>query len=194
MFNLFLSGFFTNPVVIIIIIIILLIVVWLIGGYNSLLSGKIKVEEAESGIDVALTKRYDALTKIVETVKGYAKHEKETLEKVIQMRNANFSNATIAEKQEITKQMDEAMKAINVVVERYPDLKANENFKQLQTMIADIEEHLQAARRVYNANVSAYNYKVQRFPTNILANLFNFKTFEFFQVEDYKRKDVEIKF
>jgi LemA protein len=184
-----------EPIIIIVLVIVGVLLIWLATGYNSLQSGKIKVEEAESGIDVALTKRFDVLTKMVETVKGYAKHEKETLEKVIEMRNSvNLRNASIGDKQEITKSMDQAMRAINVVVEQYPDLKANENFKQLQLSISDVEEHLQAARRVYNANVSSYNQKVQMFPSNILAGLFHFTTKEFFEAEDFKRNDVEIKF
>ena len=171
------------------------ILIWVISSYNSLKSAKIKVNEAESGIDVALTKRFDVLTKMVDTVQGYAKHEKETLEKVIALRNSvHLNNASIKEKQDISNQMDEAMRAINVIVEQYPDLKANENFKQLQVSISDVEEHLQAARRVYNSNVSNYNHKVQLFPSNIIASMFHFEAQEFFIAEEYKRNDVEINF
>ncbi len=176
-------------------IIVFFILLWIIGGYNSLQTGKIKVNEAESGIDVALTKRFDVLTKMVDVVKGYAKHERETLEKVIALRNSvHLDQASIQDKQKIVTQMDEAMRAINVVVEQYPDLKASENFKQLQMSISDVEEHLQAARRVYNANVSAYNQKVQLFPSNIIAGMFHFTSREFFEAEEYKRKDVEMNF
>ncbi len=182
-------------ILIIIAVIVFIVFLWVVGGYNSLQSGKIKVDEAESGIDVALTKRFDVLTKMIEVVKGYAKHEQETLEKVIALRNSvHLGNVSMQEKQQIVSQMDEALRAINVVVEQYPDLKANENFKHLQMTIADVEEHLQAARRVYNANVSAYNHKVQLFPSNIIAGMFHFTVREFFEVEEYKRKDVEIKF
>ncbi|MDF2700274.1 MAG: transrane protein LemA [Haloplasmataceae bacterium] len=175
--------------------IVVIFLLWLAGGYNSLQTGKIKVEEAESGIDVALTKRFDVLTKMIEVVKGYAKHEQETLEKVISLRNqVHLNSASIQEKQQIVTQMDQAMRAINVVVEQYPDLKANDNFKHLQVTIADVEEHLQAARRVYNANVSSYNQKVQLFPSNIIANMFHFTTRQFFEAEEFKRKDVEMKF
>ncbi|QVK18092.1 LemA family protein [Mycoplasmatota bacterium] len=184
-----------TTILIIIAVIVIFIILWIAGGYNSLQAGKIKVDEAESGIDVALTKRFDVLTKMVEVVKGYAKHERETLEKVIAMRNSvNLGNSSIEEKQKMVTQMDAAMRAINVVVEQYPDLKANDNFKQLQMTISDVEEHLQAARRVYNANVSAYNQKVQLFPSNIIAGMFHFTTREFFEAEEFKRKDVEIKF
>ncbi len=187
-----------NPGIVVLIIvgiILFIILVWVAGGYNSLQSGKIKVNEAESGIDVALTKRFDVLTKMVEVVKGYAKHEKETLEKVVELRNSvKLPNASIQEKQQIVTQMDQAMRAINVVVEQYPDLKANENFKHLQVTISDVEEHLQAARRVYNANVSYYNQKVQLFPSNIIAGMFHFTTREFFEAEEFKRQDVEMKF
>lgn len=171
-----------------------ILLIWIIAAYNGLQKGKIKVEEAESGIDVALTKRYDVLTKMVDTVKGYMKHEQETLEKIVAMRNINFRNSSIEEKQAIAQQMDEAVRAINVVVEQYPDLKANQNFTHLQSSITDVEEHLQAARRLYNANVSSYNQKVKLFPSSIVANLFNFGVIEFFETEDFKRQDVEIKF
>lgn len=183
------------PWLIILVVVVLIILLWLITSYNGLQTGKIKVEEAESGIDVALTKRFDVLTKMVDVVKGYAKHEKETLENVIAMRNkVHLPKASIKEKQEIASQMDQAMKAINVVVEQYPELKANENFKHLQMTIADVEEHLQAARRVYNANVSSFNQKVQLFPSNIVAGMFHFTTKEFFEAEEFKRQDVEMKF
>ncbi|NLG82029.1 MAG: LemA family protein [Bacilli bacterium] len=185
-----------GPVLVILAIILLILVVWFIAGYNTLQSLKIKINEAESGIDVALTKRYDLLTKMIEVVKGYAKHEKETLEEVIKLRNAihDVDKSTFEQKQEYAKQMDQAFKTINVIVEQYPELKASENFKQLQLAIIDCEEHLQAARRVYNANVSEYNHKVQLFPSNIIAGVFKFKMREFFESEEYKRKDVEIKF
>lgn len=153
-----------------------ILLIWIVGSYNGLQSARIKVNEAESGIDVALTKRFDVLTKLVEVVKGYAKHEKETLEKVIALRNSvHLGKASIGEKQEIVRQTDELLRSINVIVEQYPDLKASENFKQLQHAIADVEEHLQAARRVYNNNVSHYNHKVQLFPSNIVASMFRFQ-------------------
>ncbi|HEY8365341.1 MAG TPA: LemA family protein [Haloplasmataceae bacterium] len=184
-----------EPIYIVIGVIVLLIIIWLVSGYNALQGARIKVDEAESGIDVALTKRFDVLTKMVEVVKGYAKHEQETLEKVIALRNSvHLDKASIKEKQELSTQMDQALRAVNVIVEQYPDLKASENFKQLQMSITDVEEHLQAARRVYNSNVSNYNHKVQLFPSNIIANLFRFETREFFNAEEYKRQDVEIKF
>lgn len=184
-----------DPILIVVLVVLAIIVLSLIIGYNGLQTGKIKVDEAESGIDVALTKRFDVLTKMIEVVKGYAKHEKDTLEDVVRMRNqVHLGNSSINEKQEITKQMDQAKRAINVLVEQYPELKANESFKQLQVSISDVEEHLQAARRVYNANVSSYNQKVQLFPSNIVAKLFNFSVREFFEAEEFKRKDVEIKF
>jgi len=187
-----------DPIIVLLLIIgaiLFIFVLWIAGGYNSLQTGKIKVEEAESGIDVALTKRFDVLTKMLEVVKGYAKHEQETLEKVIALRNSvHLGSTSIQDKQKIMNQMDDAMRAINVVVEQYPDLKASENFKQLQMSIADVEEHLQAARRVYNANVSAYNQKVQLFPSNIIAGMFHFATREFFEAEEFKRKDVDMKF
>ena len=175
--------------------VVFILLIWIIASYNGLQGAKIKVNEAESGIDVALTKRFDVLTKLVEVVKGYAKHEKETLEKVIALRNSvHLGKASIGEKQEIVRQTDELLRSINVIVEQYPDLKASENFKQLQLAIADVEEHLQAARRVYNNNVSHYNHKVHLFPSNIVASMFRFQPREFFIADEYKRGDVEINF
>lgn len=176
------------------VIIVVIILFWIIGIYNSLKRMSIKIDEAESGIDIALTKRFDVLTKMIETVKGYAKHEKETLENVIKMRNQVHGSTTMSEKQQLNTQMNEAMRAINVVVEQYPDLKASENFQHLQASITDVEEHLQASRRSYNSNVSLYNQKVQIVPSNIVASMFNFTTRDFFEAEERKREDVDINF
>jgi LemA protein len=183
-----------SPLIIILIVIIGIILIWLATGYNSLLSGKIKVEEAESGIDVALTKRFDVLTQMIVIVKGYVKQEDKTLEKIIDSHSVNIRQSSIEEKQEITQLMDQAMRAIHVFVEQYPDLKTNDDLIQLQLAISDVEEHLQAARRVYNANVSSYNQKVQVFPSKLLASLFHYSTKEFFEADDFKRNELEIKF
>ncbi|ERJ12345.1 LemA family protein [Haloplasma contractile] len=176
-----------------VLIVVGILVLWFATTYNGLQRTNIKIDEAESGIDVALTKRFDVLTKMIEVVKGYAKHEKETLEKVVSMRTPN-KGASLKEKQEMVSQMNEAMHAINVVVEQYPDLKANENFKHLQFAINDVEEHLQAARRVYNANVSVFNQRCRVFPSNIVAGMLHFSERDFFEAEERKKEDVEIKF
>ena len=135
---------------VIVLILIAVVVISIIVMSNNLNKALVKIDEADSGIDVALTKRYDVLTKMIETVKGYAKHEKEVLFDVVKIRKG----MTIEEKNEANKQMDETLSKINVLAENYPDLKASENFKTLQDSITDVEEHLQAARRLYNANIS----------------------------------------
>lgn len=173
---------------IIIILIIIIIMIAYISISNSLNRAIVKIDEASSGIDVALTKRYDVLTKMIDVVKGYTKYEKETLFKVIELRK----NMTIEEKNEANAQMEETLSKINVLAENYPELKASENYKTLQQSIMDVEEHLQAARRLYNANVSSYNQKIVTFPSSIIANNKGLTKKEFFNASDEKREDVKI--
>jgi LemA protein len=175
---------------VIVLIIIAVVVISIIVMSNNLNKALVKIDEADSGIDVALTKRYDVLTKMIETVKGYAKHEKEVLFDVVKIRKG----MTIEEKNEANKQMDETLSKINVLAENYPDLKASENFKTLQDSITDVEEHLQAARRLYNANISSYNQMIVTFPISIIAGTKGLTKREFFVAEEHKKQDVEIKF
>lgn len=175
---------------IIVLVLIAVVVISIIVMSNNLNKALVKIDEADSGIDVALTKRYDVLTKMIETVKGYAKHEKEVLFDVVKIRKG----MTIEEKNEANKQMDETLSKINVLAENYPDLKASENFKTLQDSITDVEEHLQAARRLYNANISSYNQMIVTFPISIIAGTKGLTKREFFVAEEHKKQDVEIKF
>ena len=175
---------------IIVLVLIAVVVISIIVMSNNLNKALVKIDEADSGIDVALTKRYDVLTKMIETVKGYAKHEKEVLFDVVKIRKG----MTIEEKNEANKQMDETMSKINVLAESYPDLKASENFKTLQDSITDVEEHLQAARRLYNANISSYNQMIVTFPISIIAGTKGLSKREFFVAEEHKKQDVQIKF
>lgn len=175
---------------IIVLVLIAVVVISIIVMSNNLNKALVKIDEASSGIDVALTKRYDVLTKMIETVKGYAKHEKEVLFDVVKIRKG----MTIEEKNEANKQMDETLSKINVLAENYPDLKASENFKTLQDSITDVEEHLQAARRLYNANISSYNQMIVTFPISIIAGSKGLTKREFFVAEEHKKQDVEIKF
>ena len=173
---------------IIVLIIILLIAGYIISIYNGLNRAIVKIEEADSGIDVALTKRYDVLTKMIDVVKGYAKYEQETLFKTIELRKG----MTMQEKNEANAAMEENFSKIQLLAENYPDLKASDNYKTLQLAIADVEEHLQAARRLYNANISSYNQKIISFPSSIIANSQGLTRKEFFNAEDKKREDVKI--
>jgi len=180
-------------IVIFILAVILLIVFWYIATMNRLRQLELKVQEAESGIDVALTKRYDMLTKMLETTKGYAKHEAETLEKVVKWRGGIPSNASLEDKAEFTKQLNTVATGIGVVVENYPDLKANTIYKELQAAVTNTEEHLQAARRLYNANVTRVNHVIVSFPQSIVANAIHMEQKPFFEAEEKKRQDVEFK-
>jgi len=174
-------------------LIVLIVVVWWIKTANRLRREQVKIDEAASGIDVALTKRFDLLTKTVATVKGYAKHESETLTKVIEMRKP-ASSASMSEKAAFSNEVTKAFDSINVVAEQYPDLKANTNFLSLQNQIAEVEEQLQASRRVYNSNVSVYNQEIIVFPTSVVARHYGFAKRDFFEAEEAKRQDVKIEF
>lgn len=170
--------------------IIIVIIIAYVSIGNSLSRAQVKIDEAESGIDVALTKRYDVLTKQLDIVKGYAAHESETIARVIELRKG----MTIAEKNEAASAMNEMQGRINVVAEAYPELRSSENFKSLQNSVNDTEEHLQAARRAYNANVSSYNQMLVVFPSNIVANARHLTRREFFEAESSKREDVKMQF
>ena len=186
-----------NPIFVIAIVVVVLLVVpllWFIGTMNKLRQLEVKVNEAESGIDVALTKRFDVLTKLVNTTKGYAKHEAETFENVTKWRAGLPKKLSLQDKQEFMGKMDAVQTGINVAVEAYPDLKAEKLFVGLQKSISDVEEHLQAARRVYNSNVSRINSMIVTFPTSIVAGMVHVDKKEFFEAEIAKRSDVEISF
>jgi LemA protein len=187
----------SSAVTIAVIVVLFLVIIplfWYIGTMNSLRQLEVKVEEAESGIDVALTKRFDVLTKMMGAVKGYAKHEAETLENVVKWRNNQPKDLTLEQKQEFMSKMDTVSRGINVAVEAYPELKADKAFNNLQHSITDVEEHLQAARRLYNSNVSTINSKIITFPTSIVAGMINMSKKDFFEAEASKREDVEISF
>lgn len=177
-----------SPIVWVIIGVVAFIVIWWIVTNNKLSRAIIKIDEADSDIDVALTKRYDTLTKMVEVVKGYAKHEKETIMEAINLRK----NMTIEEKNDANAKMDAGYKNILALAENYPDLKASENFVVLQKTIVDVEEHLQAARRLYNANISNYNQMIQVVPSNIVAKAKHLTKKAFFVASEQEKADVKI--
>jgi LemA protein len=186
----------TDPVVLVLLIVglfALILVGWIISTINGFRRMLVKIDESESSIDVALTKRFDLLTKMFSAVKGYMKHEQETLTKVVAMRQPAHG-APMAEKQEFADQVSRGLQAINVVVEQYPDLKASQNVLKLQDATLEVEENLQAARRVYNSNVSYYNQKVVVFPSNVIANWKKFEKRAFFEAEAVKREDVKFDF
>lgn len=179
-----------DGIIIGILVVVVLVVVWYIATSNSIKVLDLKVQEGESGIDVALTKRYDVLTKMLDTVKGYMTHEQKMLTEIVRLR----SGMTMQEKNAANQQMDEMAKQINILAENYPELKSSNNFAELQRAIADVEEHLQAARRLYNANVSAYNAKIVVFPNSIVAGNMGAREKVYFEAEEAKRQDVKMSF
>jgi len=164
---------------------ILFLFIWFIALYNGLVRVRNFVRESWSDIDTELKRRYDLIPRLVETVKGYAKHEREVLERVVHARNQMLEGeqrpGALAGRQ---KEVVGAMRDLFAVAEGYPDLKANANFLQLQQELVNTEDRIQAARRFYNANVRDLNTKVQAAPTNLVANMFGFQQAEFFEVED----------
>lgn len=176
-----------------IVLIFLVIMIWFISTSNSFKKMAVKIEESESSIDVALTKRYHLLTKMVSATKGYAKHEVDTLSKVVNLRQPEKS-ASISDKQNFANGLSETIAKLNVLVEQYPDLKASTNFSKLQDASVEVEENLQSARRVYNSNVSIYNQKVVVFPSSIVAEMKKFMKKDFFEVENYKKEDIDFNF
>jgi LemA protein len=175
-----------------VIVVLLLIVVSM---YNRLVQLNIRSDEAWSDIDVQLKRRYDLIPNLVETVKGYAKHEKGVFEEVTKARAEALSAKGIKSKSDAENKISEALKSIFAVAEAYPDLKASQNFSKLQDELTDTEDKIQAARRFYNANVRDLNIAVDSFPTNVIANMFSYKKRELFGLEEAAAKEpVKVKF
>ncbi|OGY95752.1 MAG: hypothetical protein A2543_02270 [Candidatus Komeilibacteria bacterium RIFOXYD2_FULL_37_8] len=184
-----------NKALIVILVAVALIVIWLIGVYNSLIRLKNRVKEAWSDIDVQLKRRYDLIPNLMETVKGYMKHEEGVLTKVTQARASAMQAQGIAEKGQAENMLSETLKSLFAVAENYPDLKASQNFLQLQDEISDTENKIQAARRFYNGQVRDFNTKIEVFPNNLIAGMLNFKAWDFFAIGDEKEKaNVQVKF
>jgi len=177
-------------VTIIFLIIIILLVVFAISIYNSLVGLRNQVKNAWSQIDVQLKRRHDLIPNLIETVKGYMNHERATLENITNARSKAVSAQGVSEKAKAEAQLTEAIGKFNLVVENYPDLKANQNFLTLQEELTSTENKISFSRQNYNDQVLFYNNKIQMFPSNILANMFNFKQEDFFEVEDKAERAV----
>ena len=175
---------------------IILIALWLVAIYNGLIRSKNRVDEAFSDIDVQLKRRYDLIPNLVETVKGYMAHEHDTLVQLTEARTAAMAmkDAPLADREKAENQLSGTLKTLFAVSENYPDLKANQNFLQLQDEISDTENKIQASRRFYNGNVRDFNTKIQVFPTNIFAGMMNFKAYGFFQADEAEKQNVQVKF
>ncbi|MCB4205462.1 LemA family protein [Deferribacterales bacterium Es71-Z0220] len=174
--------------------IIVILVFAFIAYYNKFIKLKNQADESFSGIDVQLKRRHDLIPNIVETVKGYVKHEASTLEKVVQARNIAMSANSVEDKAKAENMITGALKSLFALSESYPDLKANQNFISLQNTLSEIEDNIQNARRYYNAVVRDYNILCESFPSVIIANIFNFKKREFFEIEETERENVKVNF
>ncbi len=179
----------------IIIGIAILIIFWLIAVYNSLIKLRNRTDEAWSDIDVQLKRRYNLIPNLVQTVKGYAKHERELFENVTKARTAAMGAQTMEEHGKTENMLSGALKSLFAVAENYPDLKANQNFLELQRELSDTENKIQAARRFFNGNVRDFNIKIETFPNNLVAGMFNFNKKDFFEVQEAEvRKPVKVGF
>ncbi len=178
----------------IILIIIGILVLYFIGAYNSFVVLKARIKEALSGIDVQLKRRADLIPNLIETVKGYAKHEKEVFENVTKARSILMKAETLVDKAEAYNQLTQALKSLFAVAENYPQLQANQNFLDLQRQLEDTEDKVAYSRQFYNANVLDYNTKVRMFPSNLIANIFGFKEEEFFAANEEERKSIKVSF
>ncbi len=171
-------------------------IIWLVALYNGLITLRNRIDEAWADIDVQLKRRYDLIPNLVETVKGYATHEQETLRQVIEARNQAMSgaNGSTEARAQNENMLSETLKSIFALAESYPDLKANQNFAKLQDELSDTENKIQASRRFYNGNVRDFNTKIEIFPNNFLADILKFKKYDFFEAAATERENVAVKF
>ena len=174
--------------------ILVVLVLYLVGMYNGFIVLKTRIQEALSGIDVQLKRRADLIPNVVESVKGYAKHEKGVFTEVTKARSSLMNAGSLEEKAKANDQLTGALKSLFAVAEAYPQLQASANFQDLQRQLEDTEDKVAYSRQFYNANVLDFNTKVQMFPTNLIASLFSFKAFEFFTATEEERKKIEVKF
>lgn len=177
-------------ILLIIIIVLILCILWYISTMNKLRRAQVKIDEALSDIDVALIKRHDVLMKMLDICKNYAKYEKETILATINLR----SDMSVADRNQAVDDMDEASKYVHVVAENYPQLQSSDNFRQLQIAVMNVEEHLQAARRLYNGNINYLNQKIVSFPSSIVANMLNIKQKDFLEAGQDVKQDIKMDF
>jgi LemA protein len=187
-------GLVALAVVGVLLLILIGVAAWVIGLYNSLVRLKVATESAFSGIDVQLKRRHDLIPNLVETVKGYATHEKGTFEAVTQARAAAMGARSMDDKIAAEGMLSGALGRLMAVAEAYPQLRANENFMQLQGELSDIENRISAARGGYNGSAEGFNSTLQQFPTNIVGGIFGFRAFEFFRAGDGERAAPQVKF
>ena len=178
----------------VLLILIVVVVLWMVGAYNGLIALKNQTFNAFKQIDVQLKRRHDLIPNLVETVKGYAAHEKGTFENIAKFRSRAMQASTPADKAAAENQLTGALKSLFAVAENYPELKASEEFTQLQGSLSQTEDSIQNSRRYYNAVVRDLNTKIQSFPTNLLAGMFGFQQRQFFETTEADREPVAVKF
>ena len=179
----------------IILAIVVIIIIVIIAMYNSLVTMRQRVKNAWSQIDVQLQRRFDLIPNLVETVKGYMEHEADVLTKVTDLRSSWAEAKTVDEKAKLDNQLSESLKTIMAVAENYPDLKANQNFSELQTELTNTENKISYSRQFYNDTVTRYNIKLETFPSNVIASVFNFKSENLFEVDNQEaRQNVKVDF
>lgn len=179
----------------IILAIVVVLILFVIGMYNNLVTLRKKVENSWSQIDVQLQRRFDLIPNLVETVKGYANHEDATFTKISELRTSWANASTVAEKADLDNQLTGTLSKLMAISEAYPELKANQNFSELQEELRNTENKISFSRQFYNDSVTMYNTKLELFPSNIIANMFNFKPSELFEVENAEaRKNVKVDF
>ncbi|HEY2479129.1 MAG TPA: LemA family protein [Solirubrobacterales bacterium] len=182
-------------VIIVVVVLILLAAFYFVGKRNGIISRRNRVDESWSGIDVQLKRRHDLVPNLVETVKGYASHESAVFEKVTQARAESMSAKSVQDTASAETKLTGALTDLRAVAEQYPNLKATENFQQLSRQLSELEDEIQASRRIYNSNVQAYNTDIQQFPGSIIANQGGFTARQFFEIEDKSdREPVAVSF
>jgi len=180
---------------IVVVAIVVIAVIYYIAKRNSIIASRNRVDESWSGIDVQLKRRHDLVPNLVETVKGYATHEKETFEKVTQARADAMSAESVGDTAQAEQKLTGALANLRAVAENYPTLRATENFQQLSRNLSELEDEIQASRRIYNSNVQSYNTDIEQFPGSIIANQGGFTAREFFEIEDKsEREPVSVSF
>ncbi len=172
--------------------VIVLIILYIIVTINSIIKLRNRVDESFSTMDVYLKKRWDLIPSIVEVVKGYSKHENETLKDVISLRNNTYDNLNTSEKIDTNIKVSERVSKLMILAENYPELKASDNFKQLTNQLTQVEDEILKARKYYNANVRVYNTKIEMFPNNLVAALFNIKSRNMFEAKEEEKENIKI--
>ena len=185
----------TGTIIIIVVVVIIVIIgLYVLSLYNKLVSLTNKIEEAFSTMDVYLKKRWDLIPNLLETTKGYMKHEKEVLTELTDLRKKGYDKLSNEEKIQTNEKMSTGLEKLMAVAENYPDLKANTNFQQLSSNLTKVEEDIANARKYYNGTVRTYNDTVEMFPSNIIAKKFGYTTKEMFEVDEKERENVQVKF